>query len=50
METTDKIFDLIVIGGGPAGFSAAQKAAKLGLSVLIAEKDATLGGTCLNPR
>ena len=48
METTDKIFDLIVIGGGPAGFSAAQKAAKLGLSVLIAEKDATLGGTCLN--
>lgn len=48
METTDKIIDLIVIGGGPAGFSAAQKAAKLGLSVLIAEKDATLGGTCLN--
>ena len=48
METTEKIFDLIVIGGGPAGFSAALKAAKLGLSVLIAEKDGKLGGTCLN--
>ena len=48
METTQKIFDLIVIGGGPAGFSAALKAAKLGLSVLVAEKDGSLGGTCLN--
>ena len=48
METSEKIFDLIVVGGGPAGFSAALKAAKLGLSVLIAEKNETLGGTCLN--
>ena len=48
METTDKIFDLIVIGGGPAGFSAAIRASKLGLSTLLAEKDRSLGGTCLN--
>ena len=48
METTDKIFDLIVIGGGPAGFSAAIRASKLGLSTLVAEKDSSLGGTCLN--
>ena len=48
METTDKIYDLIVIGGGPAGFSAAIRASKLGLSTLVAENDSTLGGTCLN--
>lgn len=48
MGNTDKIFDLIVIGGGPAGFSAAIRASKLGLSTLLAEKDGTLGGTCLN--
>ena len=48
METTEKIYDLIVIGGGPAGFSAAIRASKLGLTTLVAEKDSTLGGTCLN--
>ena len=48
MENTDKIFDLIVIGGGPAGYSAAMTASKLGLSVLIADIRNVLGGTCLN--
>ncbi|MBP5775796.1 MAG: NAD(P)/FAD-dependent oxidoreductase, partial [Clostridiales bacterium] len=48
MENTDKIFDLIVIGGGPAGYSAAMTASKLGLSVLIADSRNVLGGTCLN--
>ena len=48
METTEKIYDLIVIGGGTAGFSAAIRASKLGLTTLVAEKDSTLGGTCLN--
>ena len=48
METTDKIFDLIVIGGGPAGYSAAMTASKQGLSTLLAECGNTLGGTCLN--
>ena len=41
-------FDLIVIGSGPGGYIAAVRAAQLGLSVAIVEKDsAGLGGTCL---
>jgi len=40
-------YDLIVIGGGPAGYLAAERAGKAGLSVLLAEKK-TLGGVCLN--
>lgn len=41
-------FDLIVIGGGPAGYTAALRAAQLGMKVVCVEKGATLGGTCLN--
>lgn len=41
------IYDLIVIGGGPAGYNAAQYAAKKGMSVLLFERKA-LGGVCLN--
>ena len=40
-------FDLIVIGGGPAGYHAALYAAAKGMSVLLAEARA-LGGVCLN--
>jgi len=40
-------FDLVVIGGGPGGYSAALYAASAGLSVALVEKD-KLGGTCLN--
>ena len=44
----DKEFDLIVIGGGPAGYVGAIRAAQLGMSVACVEKRKTLGGTCLN--
>jgi dihydrolipoamide dehydrogenase len=40
-------FDLVVIGGGPGGYSAALYGASAGLRVALVEKDA-LGGTCLN--
>lgn len=42
-----KKFDLLVIGGGPGGYIAAIKGAKLGKNVAIIEKD-KLGGVCLN--
>ncbi len=41
-------YDLAVIGSGPGGYVCAIRAAELGLSVAVIEKDATLGGTCLN--
>ncbi len=40
--------DLIVLGAGPGGYTAAFRAADLGLSVILVERDATLGGVCLN--
>jgi dihydrolipoamide dehydrogenase len=43
MET----FDVVVIGAGPGGYPAAIRAAQLGASVAIVEKE-QLGGTCLN--
>ncbi len=42
-----KTFDLIVIGGGPAGYNSAEYAAQKGQSVLLVEKK-RVGGTCLN--
>ncbi|MCX7897439.1 MAG: dihydrolipoyl dehydrogenase [Rhodocyclaceae bacterium] len=40
--------DLIVLGGGPGGYSAAFRAADLGLRTAIVERYPTLGGVCLN--
>jgi len=45
---SDTPFDLVVIGSGPGGYVAAIRAAQLGFKTAIVEKDATLGGTCLN--
>lgn len=41
-------FDVVIIGGGPAGYVGAIKAAQLGLKVACVEKRGSLGGTCLN--
>ena len=41
------MFDLAILGGGPAGYVAAEKAAKGGMSVVLFEKR-ELGGVCLN--
>ncbi len=40
--------DVLVLGGGPGGYSAAFRAADLGLKVVVVERYATLGGVCLN--
>jgi dihydrolipoamide dehydrogenase len=40
--------DLVVLGAGPGGYSAAFRAADLGLKVILIERYATLGGVCLN--
>lgn len=39
--------DLVIIGGGPGGYVAAIRAAQLGLSTAVVEKDDRFGGTCL---
>ena len=39
---------LLVIGGGPGGYTAAFRAADLGMKVTLVERDPTLGGVCLN--
>ena len=41
-------FDIAIIGAGPGGYSTALRAAELGKSVALIERDGTLGGTCLN--
>ena len=43
----ENVYDLGIIGAGPAGYSAAIKAAQNGLSVILFEKEA-MGGVCLN--
>ena len=40
--------DLVVLGAGPGGYSAAFRAADLGLKVVLVERYASLGGVCLN--
>ena len=44
----DGRYDLLVLGAGPGGYSAAFRAADLGLNVVLIERYATLGGVCLN--
>ena len=45
---TEQHFDIVIIGAGPGGYSTALRAAQLGKTVALVERDDTLGGTCLN--
>ena len=46
--TAEGEYDVLVLGAGPGGYSAAFRAADLGLKVVLVERYATLGGVCLN--
>ncbi len=51
MELTllaETIYDLVIVGGGPAGYTCGIRAAQLGLKVALIEKTDVLGGTCLH--
>ncbi len=45
---TDVECDMLVLGAGPGGYSAAFRAADLGMNTVLVERYATLGGVCLN--
>ncbi|MEM8812869.1 MAG: dihydrolipoyl dehydrogenase [Pseudomonadota bacterium] len=46
--TGDQHAELVVLGSGPGGYTAAFRAADLGMDVILIERDPTLGGVCLN--
>jgi len=48
LDSDNKPYDVAVIGSGPGGYTAAFRAADLGLSVVLIERYSSLGGTCLN--
>lgn len=47
-DADPEAYDVVVLGAGPGGYSAAFRAADLGLKVALVERYATLGGVCLN--
>ncbi|MGB0766281.1 MAG: dihydrolipoyl dehydrogenase [Phycisphaeraceae bacterium] len=46
-DSNEQTFDLVVVGGGPAGYVGAIRASQLGMKVAVVERD-KLGGVCLN--
>ena len=48
LPLAETIYDLVILGGGPAGYTCGIRAAQLGLKVAIIEKTDKLGGTCLH--
>src|SRR6202008_95541 len=48
MTLPDTIYDIAVIGSGPAGYTAAIRGGQYGLKTALIEKDPYLGGTCLH--
>lgn len=47
MALADTIFDVVVLGGGPAGYTCGIRAAQYGLKVALVDANDRLGGTCL---
>jgi dihydrolipoamide dehydrogenase len=47
-EMAETIYDAAIIGGGPAGYTAAIRGAEYGLKVALIEQSGKLGGTCLH--
>ena len=48
LPLSETIYDVAIIGGGPAGYTAAIRGAEYGLKVALIEKTEKLGGTCLH--
>lgn len=48
LDLPETIYDVAIIGSGPAGYTAAIRAGQLGLKTALIEKDDKLGGTCLH--
>ena len=44
----ETIYDVAIVGSGPAGYTAAIRAGQYGLKTVLIEKDGLLGGTCLH--
>ena len=44
----ETIYDIAILGGGPAGYTAAIRAGQYGLKAALIERDEKLGGTCLH--
>jgi len=47
LSVADTIFDVVVVGGGPAGYTCAIRASQYGLKVALIDANDRLGGTCL---
>ena len=48
LAETEIIYDAVVVGGGPAGYTAAIRGAEYGLNVALIDDSPKLGGTCLH--
>ena len=44
----ETIYDMVIIGGGPGGYTTAIRAGQYGLKVALIEREKKLGGTCLH--
>ena len=48
LAVADTIYDMVIIGGGPGGYTTAIRAGQYGLKVALVEREKKLGGTCLH--